>query len=407
MIERPLALPCGLTLKNRIVKSAMSEALADESNNPTDRLVELYQRWSEGGAALLVTGNIPVDRWHLEHAGNFVLDDTSDQNRVTQLAQASKSGGVLILAQLSHAGRQTPLIINPSPLSISDVPLELTGYGAPKAATEEDLLFVIEQFATSASIARDCGFNGVQIHAAHGYLLSSSLSPRINTRTDRWGGSLENRARLLVAVIRAVRKRTGRDFVVAVKLNSSDFQKGGFSHSDSIQVAKIIEQESVDFIEISGGNFESPKAYQHSPSSKSSKAREAYFLSYAAEIKAALRIPIMVTGGFRSVAIMNSAIESFATDLIGIGRPFVIDPAFPSKLIGGDMISAPTIERNFPPATELPKGAVLNWFCDQLTIQNDLGGGDPAVGLLEGHQRYIERIKIVTDKLLNARMRSN
>ena len=407
MIDNPLTLPCGLILKNRIVKSAMSEALADEANNPTDRLVELYQRWSHGGAALLVTGNIPVDRWHLEHAGNFVLDGASDQTRATKLAQASKSGGAMVLAQLSHAGRQTPLIINPSPLSISDVPLELTGYGAPKAATEEDLLFVIEQFATSSSIARDCGFNGVQIHAAHGYLLSSSLSPKINTRTDRWGGSLENRVRLLVAVIRAVRTRTGRDFIVAVKLNSSDFQKGGFSHSDSIKVAKIIEQESVDFIEVSGGNFESPKAYQHSPFSKSSKAREAYFLSYAAEIKAKLRIPIMVTGGFRSVRAMNKAIESFATDLIGIGRPFVIDPNFPTKLISGDIISAPMIERNFPPATELPKGAVLNWFCDQLTIQNSLGGGDPAVEILTGHQRYLERIKIVTDKLLNARMRSH
>ena len=407
MIDNPLTLPCGLILKNRIVKSAMSEALADEANNPTDRLVELYQRWSHGGAALLVTGNIPVDRWHLEHAGNFVLDGASDQTRATKLAQASKSGEALVLAQLSHAGRQTPSIINPSPLSISDVPLELTGYGAPKAATEEDLLFVIEQFATSSSIARDCGFNGVQIHAAHGYLLSSSLSPKINTRTDRWGGSLENRVRLLVAVIRAVRKRVGRDFIVAVKLNSSDFQKGGFSHSDSIKVAKIIEQESVDFIEVSGGNFESPKAYQHSPFSKSSKAREAYFLSYAAEIKAKLRIPIMVTGGFRSVIAMNKAIESFATDLIGIGRPFVIDPNFPTKLISGDIISAPMIERNFPPATELPKGAVLNWFCDQLTIQNNLGGGDPAVELLKGHQRYLDRIKIVTDKLLNARMGSH
>ena len=407
MIDNPLTLPCGLILKNRIVKSAMSEALADEANNPTDRLVELYQRWSDGGAALLVTGNIPVDRWHLEHAGNFVLDGASDKTRATKLAQASKSGGALVLAQLSHAGRQTPLIINPSPLSISDVQLELSGYGAPKAATEEDLLFAIEQFATSSSIARDCGFNGVQIHAAHGYLLSSSLSPKINTRTDRWGGSLENRVRLLVAVIRAVRKRVGRDFIVAVKLNSSDFQKGGFSHSDSIKVAKIIEQESVDFIEVSGGNFESPKAYQHSPSSKSSKAREAYFLSYASEIKAKLCIPIMVTGGFRSVIAMNSAIESFATDLIGIGRPFVIDPNFPTKLISGDIISAPMIERNFPPATELPKGAVLNWFCDQLTIQKSLGGGDPAVELLKGHKRYLERMKIVTDKLLNARMHSH
>jgi 2,4-dienoyl-CoA reductase-like NADH-dependent reductase (Old Yellow Enzyme family) len=406
MIDSPLTLPCGATLKNRIVKSAMSEALADEANDPTDALIALYRRWSEGGAALLVTGNVPIDRWHLEHAGNVVLDAASDRNRAALLAQAAKSAGALVLAQLSHAGRQTPLAINPNPLSISDVQLELPGYGAPRPATEEELLAVTEQFAASAGIARDCGFDGVEIHSAHGYLLSSSLSPRINTRNDRWGGALENRARLLVAVVRAVRERVGPDFVVAVKLNSSDFQKGGFDHADSIRVARMIEQEGVDFIEVSGGNFESPTAYQHSPTAESSKAREAYFLVYAKETKAALRIPVMVTGGFRSAATMNSAVEAGATDLIGIGRPFVIDPAFPAKLLRGEIDAAPAVERDFPPAAELPKGAVLNWFCDQLTLQNDLGGVDPTVSLLAGHQRYIERIDAVTDRLLKARMAS-
>ncbi len=393
MIQQTLKLPNGSVLRNRLVKSAMSEALGDERNDTTEGHINLFERWSNGGAALLITGNTQVDRWHLEHAANFVLDERSDMERARNLASAAKRGGALVLVQLAHAGRQTPEAINSRPLSISDLRLDLPGYGEPKAATEEDLQIVIDKFGRSAALAKEAGFDGVEIHAAHGYLLSSSLSPRINRRTDRWGGSLENRARLVLSVVRAVRSAVGLEFIVAAKLNSSDFQKGGFSHEDSIEVAKMLQNEGIDFLEVSGGNYETPFAYQHSLKKGSTVSREAYFLDYARGIKAALHIPVMVTGGFRSVEVMNRALADGATDLIGMGRPFIIDPEFPLKLLNGSIDMAPAIERDFPPAAELPRGAVLNWFCDQLARLGIEGDADPSVPIVEGHERYMARIR--------------
>lgn len=405
MIEQTLKLPNGSLLRNRIVKSAMSEALGDELNNPTEGLINLFGRWSKGGVGLLITGNTPVDRWHLEHAGNFVLDEFSDMDQVARLAAAGKSGGALILAQLAHAGRQTPQAINPQPLSMSELRLYLPGYGKPKLATDSDLEGVIAQFTKSAALAKAAGFDGVEIHAAHGYLLSSSLSPRINTRDDHWGGTLENRARLVLSVVKAVRAEVGNGFIIATKLNSSDFQKGGFSHQDSIEVAKMLQNEGIDFLEISGGNFETPVAYQHTAKKKHSIAREAYFLDYAKDIKASLKIPVMVTGGFRSASVMNDALTQGATDLIGMGRPFIIDPEFPAKLLSGAIDIAPAIERDFPPAEELPRGAVLNWFCYQLARHGEWGDSDLEVQIVDGHERYLETIQSRTDRLLKARGR--
>ena len=404
-ISEELVLPNGITLRNRIVKSAMSEALADENNNPTQALIDLFAQWGAGGAALLITGNTPVDRMHLEHAGNFVLDPKSDMKQVSALVAAGQSGGAKILAQLAHAGRQAPEAINPHPTSISDVRLDLPGYGKPIPATENDIAEVTAKFVRSAKIAEDVGFDGVEIHAAHGYLMSSALSPRINTRKDQWGGSLENRARLVLDVVRAVRAAVKPGFIVAVKLNSSDFQKGGFDQADSVQVAVMLEAEGVDFIEISGGNFEEPTAYQHSSKSESTQIREAYFLDYAAAIKEALNIPLMVTGGFRSSSVMNDAIESSKTDLIGIGRPFISDPGFAAKLLSGAIDKAPAIEQDFPPADTLPRGAVLNWFCTQLALVGKTGQPNLSLPVIDGHESYLKQIELATQTLLAARSR--
>jgi len=402
-ISEKLVLPNGVTLENRIVKSAMSEALADEHNNPTQSLINAFATWSKSGAGLLITGNTPVDRMHLEHAGNFVLDPVSDIELVSALAAAGKSGGAKFLAQLAHAGRQTPEAINAHPTSISDVRLDLPGFGRPVPATEDQFAVIIEKYVRSALCAQNAAFDGVEIHAAHGYLLSSALSPRINTRKDRWGGSLENRARLALSVVKAVRAAVDPSFIVAVKLNSSDFQKGGFDHADSVQVAVMLEAEGVDFIEISGGNFEEPTAYQHASKSGSTQAREAYFLDYAAAIKAALKIPLMVTGGFRSASVMNEAIESGKTDLIGMGRPFIADPEFPTKLLSGSIDKAPAVEQDFPPADTLPRGAVLNWFCTQLALVGKTGRPDLSLSLEDGHERYLDQIKVATEKLTTTR----
>ena len=337
MIETPINLPCGVILKNRIVKSGLSEALGDLNNNPTNELISIFKRWSDGGASLLITGNIIVDRWHLEHAGNFVLDGSTDIKKTSELCNAAKSGGSLVLAQLSHAGRQTPELINSEPLSISNLKLDLEGFGQPRMALEKDFLDLVKKFSDSARIAKQCGFDGVEIHAAHGYLLSSSLSPKINNRSDKWGGSFENRARFLQLILQKVRASVGKSFIIAVKLNSSDFQKGGLEISDSVKIAQLIEKENIDFIEVSGGNFEVPKAYQYISLKESTKNREAYFLEYAKSIKAAVSIPIMVTGGFRTKSVMDDALMSSSTDLIGIGRPFIIDPDFPKKLLSSDI----------------------------------------------------------------------
>ena len=393
-IAQSLVLPNAQILKNRLVKSAMSEALADKNNNPSQELIDLFALWGKSGAALLITGNTPIDRMHLEHARNMVLDQNTDLTKVATLVKAAKSGGAKVMAQLCHAGRQTPESITPEPISISDVPLDLSGYGTPKAATEAILMDTIAQFAASAKLAQDAGFDGVEIHAAHGYLLSSSLSPRINTRKDCWGGTLKNRARLLCEVVKAVRETVEPNFIVAVKLNSSDFQKGGFDNTESAQVAAMLETEKVDFIEISGGTFEAPTAYQYSAKKDSTIAREAYFLDYAIAIKHALNIPLMVTGGFRSDHIMNDAIQDQKTDLIGLGRPFIIDPAFPNALLAGEIQQAPAVEQTFPAAETLPRGAGLNWFCTQLTRLARTGKADLSLPIIQGHEEYLQKIKL-------------
>ncbi len=198
-------------------------------------------------------------------------------------------------------------------------------------------------------------------------------------------------------------QRLSPDFIVAVKLNSSDFQKGGFNHHDSVKVAVMLEAEGVDFIEISGGTFETPTAYQHTSKSRSTAAREGYFLDYAQAVKSALTIPLMVTGGFRSADVMNAAIAANKTDLIGMGRPFIIDPQFPAKLLSGSIAAAPAIERDFPPAEELPGGAVLNWFCTQLAQLAHNGRPDLELSVVDGHEQYLEMIVEATHRLQNVR----
>jgi 2,4-dienoyl-CoA reductase-like NADH-dependent reductase (Old Yellow Enzyme family) len=208
-------------------------------------------------------------------------------------------------------------------------------------------------------------------------------------------------------VVREVRAAVRPDFIIAVKLNSSDFQKGGFSHEESILVAQMIEKEGVDFIEISGGTFETPTAYQHKSQKESTKIREGYFLDYAKAIKSAINIPLMVTGGFRSADVMNAALENHDTDLIGIGRPFIIDPDFANKLLSGEIAQAPAMERQFLPAEELPRGAALNWFCEQLALLGTTGRNDLNLSVIEGHKRYLDYIDVATRRLLKARQAQN
>ena len=304
MIEEPLTLPCGHTVANRICKAAMTEGLADAHDRATAAHRRLYSTWARGGAAILLSGNLMIDRRYLERSGNVVLEDDSGLAQLRAWAQTVREGGSQLWAQISHPGRQCPRLANLTPLAPSEIQLDMAGnFGKPRAATEVDIQDIIGRFAQTAALVKAAGLDGVQVHSAHGYLLSQFLSPRTNRRQDRWGGSLANRARLLLEVIRAVRARVGPAYPISVKLNSSDFVKGGFTLDESIQVVQWLNDADIDLLEVSGGTYEQLEFFKPQPASEirdSTREREAMFLEYAKSIKAVARMPVMVTGGFRT-----------------------------------------------------------------------------------------------------------
>lgn len=355
MMAQSFTLPCGAVLPNRLCKAAMTEGLADENLNATERHVTLYRRWAEGGAGLLITGNVMIDHRVLERPGNVAIDGNGGLSQLKAWARAGTSAGNHLWMQISHAGRQSPRYVTGQPMGPSAVQLELLGnYARPRALTEEEILDFIQRYIRVAVTARETGFTGVQIHSAHGYLLSSFLSPVTNRRTDAWGGSLENRARMLIEIIRGTRKAVGPDFPVAIKLNSDDFRKGGFSHEDCLQVVEWLNRESLDLIEISGGTYEQPRLLGFDgkaeskavePQRESTKKREAYFLDYAVAIRKIAKMPLMVTGGFRTRAGMEAALQAGECDVIGLGRPLCTHTDVPRQLISGAMQEAPAFEK--------------------------------------------------------------
>jgi 2,4-dienoyl-CoA reductase-like NADH-dependent reductase (Old Yellow Enzyme family) len=346
---QPLKLACGQTLRNRLAKAAMTEGLADPLGRPTEAHLRLYTLWSAGGCGLLITGNVMVDPEHLERPGNVIIGSRPDVemfDRLCAWARAGTAAGTQLWMQISHSGRQTPRRVNPSPKAPSRVPLALPGrqYAMPQAMTGDEIEDVVHRFVLAAEVAKAAGFTGVQVHAAHGYLLSEFLSPRTNQRTDQWGGSLENRARLLRRVVRAVRVRCGNAFPVSVKLNSADFQRGGFAEEDALDVASWLAEDGVALLEISGGTYERPRmmgmagtalAARAGLSRVSTRAREAYFLDFASRLRARTTLPLMVTGGFRTAAAMNNAIGIDGIDVVGLARPLVHDPLAARALLEG------------------------------------------------------------------------
>lgn len=326
-ITKEFVLPCGATLKNRIVKSALTERIANTNLEATIFHEQLYKTWSETGAGLLITGNVVLDKIHLESAGNVCFENESQLPQIQKWAEAGKHNGNHIWVQISHAGRQTNILNALRPLAPSEVKLNKLGFfGKPKAMSEKDIQDVIDGFVRTASIAKKAGFTGVQIHSAHGYLLSQFLSPITNKRTDKWGGSLENRSRLLFSIIREVRKNVGKEFPIALKLNSSDFQRGGFTETESLEVIKMLNKEEIDLLEISGGTYEKVAFLVLNEDVKQKEStikREAYFIEFANKIKTISNIPLLITGGFRTFDFCNEAIEKQQLDLIGMGRPFI------------------------------------------------------------------------------------
>ncbi|NRA69539.1 MAG: NADH:flavin oxidoreductase/NADH oxidase family protein [Gammaproteobacteria bacterium] len=325
----------GQVIKNRLFKSAMSEQLGDKQHNPTLGLVTLYQRWAEGGIGLSITGNIMIDRTALGEPKNVVLDQLSDLTNFKAWAQAGLTNGSQIWAQLNHPGKQIPNFICKQPVSPSAIALSRgleKGFNKPRALAEFEIEVIIDKFAFSAQLAKQVGFSGVQIHGAHGYLVSQFLSPRHNQRTDQWGGCLENRMRFVLAIYHKIRQQVGDKFPIGIKLNSADFMDGGFTESDSMAVVQALADAGIDLIEISGGTYESPSMVGYKAKASTLK-REAYFLEYIEKMRDLVDTPLVLTGGFRSSKAMQEALDTGATDFIGIARTLAVDPDLPNKVI--------------------------------------------------------------------------
>ncbi|WP_455928570.1 NADH:flavin oxidoreductase/NADH oxidase family protein [Pseudomonas fluorescens] len=333
----PLLLPNGSTINNRIAKAAMEENMADADQAPSADLLRLYQAWADGGAGLIITGNVMVDGRAMTGPGGVVLQDEQQLDKFKRWAQVGRAGGAQFWLQINHPGRQMQANLGQQTWAPSAVAMDLGAlskhFSRPQAMTAEGIAEVIQRFARTARLGEQAGFTGVEIHAAHGYLVSQFLSPLSNQRTDAWGGSLENRARLLLDIVKAVRAVVSREFAVAVKLNSADFQRGGFTADDAKQVVEWLNDLGVDLVELSGGSYEAP-AMQGDARDGRTLAREAYFVEFAHDIQTVAKMPVMVTGGIRRRPVAESVVHS-GVDMVGIGTALAIDPQLPRAWLEG------------------------------------------------------------------------
>ncbi|KAK6406346.1 hypothetical protein LTR95_018672 [Oleoguttula sp. CCFEE 5521] len=353
-LGQPLMFPFSKrTAPNRFLKGAMTERLSSWSPTslpargiPSKALQDVYRHWGRGEIGLSLTGNILIEYDHLEARGNPIItpEDPLEGERFqefTEMAKVGKEGNDgLLVAQISHPGRQVEDRIQPHPISASDVQLAGTVIGLtfakPRAATKTDIARIIEGFAHAAEYLEKADFDGVELHGAHGYLLAQFLSPTTNLRTDEYGGSLENRARLITEIAAAIQARTKPDFVLGIKLNSVEFQDGGFTTEDARDLCALLEKSKFDFVELSGGTYES-LAFTHKRDS--TRAREAFFLDFAELIAPALtKTKVYLTGGFKTVGAMVKALNS--VDGIGLGRPLCQEPFLCRDILAGKVSGA-------------------------------------------------------------------
>ncbi|MCB0506700.1 MAG: NADH:flavin oxidoreductase/NADH oxidase family protein [Chitinophagales bacterium] len=337
IIAQSFTLKNGSIIKNRLMKSAMSEGLGRRSGEPKPELATLYEKWAEGGIGLCVTGNVMIDRRALGEPGNVIIEDETHLEALKKWAQAATKNNTQCWVQLNHPGKQTPKGVNKETVAPSAIPFRKDlqrFFDTPRALREDEILDLIERYGKTASIIKKAGFTGVQIHGAHGYLVSQFLSPHHNIRTDKWGGNPENRRRFVLEVYQSIRKNVGDNFPISIKLNSADFQRGGFTEEESLDTIKALADAGLDLIEISGGTYEAP-VMTGITQKESTKQREAYFLDFAEKARKICTAPLAVTGGFRTVDGMAKAISSGAVDFVGLARILAIEADAPNRLLSG------------------------------------------------------------------------
>ena len=379
LLFTPITLPNGTTIKNRFFKSAMSEGMGTRDFQPKKNIATLYKRWAEGGTGLIITGNIMVDPKGTAEPGNIVFDKNSNMEILKNWANQGQQHGAKIMVQLNHPGKQVPKTIAKETVAPSAVPLG-NGlnklFSTPRALTTSEVEELVQKFVTSAKVAKEAGFSGVQIHAAHGYLISQFLSPHDNRRTDKYGGSLENRMRFLKEIYLGMREELGKDFTIGIKINSTDFKEDGLTEEDSLKTIIELANLGLDFVEISGGTYERPAMM----GATSKSTNQVFFAEYSKKLKQKIEIPVVVTGGIRSINAMNTLLNDNTTDFIGIARPLTIDPNIPNKIKQGTYTIVETT-RVSTGVKKLDKifGSLLGIVYYQVLMQNIAKGKEPKV----------------------------
>ncbi len=353
ILFEPLELPCGVILKNRIAKSAMSDSLGDGTGHPTTEQIRLYQRWAESGLAVSIIGEVQGTSCYAEKPGNLVLNDASELDRFRELAQRGGENGTQLWLQLGHAGA---LAYAPTSTPKGPSALDLPGLRCAELTLDEIRQLPLA-FARTARLAQQVGFGGVQIHAAHGFLLSQFLSPLFNMRSDEYGGAISNRMRLLLQAVDETRAAVGPDFPIAVKLSSSDQLKGGFDEEDALEVVAALDRSSVDLIDISGGTY-----FPGAKSASDGAGRGPYFIEFAKRARAVTTKPLMLTGGFKTRAQAEDAVARGAVDIVGLARALVLEPSLPD-LWNADLKPEPV----FPRFSDAPEGGITAWYTMRLT----------------------------------------
>lgn len=323
----------GLILPNRFVRSATNEYMTDDQDHVTDRLAALYEELARGGVGLIITGHAYVRKDGKASKKQAAIYDDRFIPAYTHLIKRLRPYDTKIMLQITHGGRQTkPEISGSTPIAPSPVTDKSTGI-TPREMSRAEIEDIIDCFGQAARRAKEAGFDGIEIHAAHGYLLSEFLSPYTNHRTDDWGGSIENRARIVIEVLKACRAQTGNDYPIFVKLQTDDCIEGGLEIEDAMKVAKMLNRAGIGAIETSGGIAESfPSACQTDIDSPS---KEGYFVPNAERIRHTVSTPVIVVGGIRSIAVMESIIRHKKADLISMSRPFIREPDLVNRLRSG------------------------------------------------------------------------
>ncbi len=353
ILAAPLELACGLVLPNRLVKAAMSDSLGDGRGNPTDSQLGLYQRWLDGGAALAIVGEMQVDPRYPEKPGNLVLGASASKSALRRLASLGDGSRGHVWPQLGHAGA-----LAHEPISRPAGPSALDVEGLTCA--ELSLVDIEELPATYARAARralDAGFTGVEVHAGHGFLLSQFLSPLFNHRTDRYGGSIENRCQILVDIVHRIRAETGTGFAIGVKINATDQLDGGLTEKDALAAIGLLGRTSVDVIDISGGTY-----FPGAASSSDRVSTGPYFADFARKARTVTDSALMLTGGVKTRSEAASLIASGDVDLVGLARAMVLDPELASTWLG-----PASTDPEFPAFVSPPAGGITAWYTMRMT----------------------------------------